>query len=140
MIQAACYQIYSQDAAALAAFLGYLLEVDSWQQEQPVSQFVVATQPPIKIKSYTGPPLKAVSPSAEQDALLWQLASPDALEQIMQRAAFFQYRQQQEGTAPAILQSQQITLDGRPGWQMLDLDGRRWSFVVAAPPKPYENF
>jgi hypothetical protein len=130
MVHAACYQIYSRDAAALAAFLAYLLEVESLAEGPSAQEFVVATLPPIKIKSYSGPPVNPVPSTAESDALLWQVESFEALEQIMQRAAFFQYRQQQEGTAAVMMQSKQVELNGRRTWQMLDLDGRSWFFMA----------
>ncbi len=130
MVHAACYQIYSRDAAALAAFLAYLLEVESLAEGDAGAEFVVATMPPIKIKSYTGPPVNPGPLAAESDALLWQVESLEALEQIKQRAAFFQYRQQQEGTAAVIMQSKQGDLHGRQTWQMLDLDGRAWFFMA----------
>ena len=131
MMQAACYDIYSRDAAALAACLAYLCEVEpvAIKSEGTVAGQGLNFYPLVRIWPQQTNNLSAGGPGPHQeDTLIWEVESPDALEQIGQRAAFYQYRQQQEGTAAAILQSQAVQYHGRAAWQILDLDGRRWIF------------
>ena len=131
MMQAAYYDIYSRDPIALAACLAYLCEVEGgeFKGSSGVAQ-TLNLYPVIRIWPQQNANLAAASllPSAESDGLIWEVASPREVEQLGQRAAFYQYRQQQEGTAAAIVQSKSMQYLGQAAWQILDLDGRRWIF------------
>ena len=131
MMQAACYDIYSRNPAALAACFAYLCEVEEVDLGL-ATVHGLNLQPLVRI--YPQTPTNTMAPRGgpilEVDALIWELESPAALEQLGQRAAFYQYRQQQEGTAAVILQSHAIQYHGQTAWQILDLDGRCWIFLV----------
>lgn len=133
-MQAACYDIYSRDAAALAACLAYLCEVEQFtlKTEAAMPGHGLHLQPVVHIwpRPQNNWAPGGASVEAEVDTLVWEVASPGDLEQLGQRAAFYQYRQQQEGIAAAILQSNALQYHGQNAWQILDLDGRRWIFQV----------
>ena len=131
MMQAACYDIYSRDAAALAACLAYLCEVEQFAlpSAEGLAGQGLNFQPMVRIWPQQNVSRVAQGPSGEAaDTLIWEVENPAALQQLGQRAAFYQYRQQQEGTAAAILQSHAMQYHGHFAWQILDLDGRCWIF------------